>query len=167
VPNFYDACVDTAAEVGVGPDGCPVCAIDPDGDGDGFPVSIDCDDRNENVFPGAPEICNGTDDDCDLLVDEGFDLDGDGFVVCAEPVPDCDDADPTINPAAQELPGNAVDENCDGSLGACDPSAVWRNHGEFVRCVTIECEQLVEAGILTEAECDVLVSQAGMSDVGR
>ena len=53
------------------------------------------------------------------------------------------------------------------ALGACDPRAAWRNHGEFVRCVTADCEELVAAEVLTDAECDVLVGQAGTSDVGK
>jgi hypothetical protein len=101
------------------------------------------------------------------LIDEGFDRDGDGYSTCAAPLPDCNDTDPVIRPGALELPGNSVDENCDGSLGACNPGAPWRNHGEFVRCVTAECEQLVAAGVLTDAQCDVLVGQAGRSHVGK
>src|SRR5262245_14386597 len=44
-----------------------------DGDGDGFfptPCGPDCDDEDPQIFPGAPERCNGKDDDCDVLVDE-------------------------------------------------------------------------------------------------
>lgn len=167
VPNFYDACNGTPAGLGVDPHGCPVCGVDPDDDHDGFPASVDCNDTEAGVNPGAAEICDQVDDDCDGLIDEGFDRDGDGYTSCAAPVADCNDSNPAIKPGASELPGNIIDENCDGSLGACDPGGTWKNHGEFVRCVTAECEQLVAAGVLTDAECNALVGQAGKSDVGK
>jgi hypothetical protein len=44
--------------------------LDGDGDGDGFPASEDCDDGDAEVFPGAAEVCNGLDDDCDPLTTE-------------------------------------------------------------------------------------------------
>lgn len=34
--------------------------------------SLDCDDARSNAYPGAPELCNGLDEDCDGAVDEGF-----------------------------------------------------------------------------------------------
>jgi len=40
-----------------------------DADGDGVAWCIECDDANDAVFPGAPEVCNGFDDDCDSAID--------------------------------------------------------------------------------------------------
>jgi|GEM_PF-749271 len=50
-----------------------------DNDGDGVLSDQDCDDASSTVFPGAIEACNGADDDCDDVIDEGLgdaDLDG-------------------------------------------------------------------------------------------
>jgi len=121
----------------------------PDGDGDGFgageavracsrPVGHarlggDCDDEDPRVSPGARELCNGADDDCDGAADEGLDtrvwyadVDGDGYgdpltgqASCA-PLPDavanaldCDDEDADVHPGAVEE-CNGHDDDCDG-----------------------------------------------------
>lgn len=41
-----------------------------DWDLDGYPAEEDCDDLDPSVFPGAPERCDGVDEDCDGDVDE-------------------------------------------------------------------------------------------------
>src|SRR5262245_39414564 len=43
--------------------------IDVDGDGYGLGVD-DCNDANADVHPGADEVCNDVDDDCDGKVDD-------------------------------------------------------------------------------------------------
>jgi len=101
----------------------------------------------------------------ELIGDPGQcgDADGDGY----RPPVDCNNEDPSINPDAVELPGNFVDENCDGDLGACDPCSPWRNHGEYVRCVAHDVDLLVSGGVITEEEGDSLVSSAAGSHIGQ
>jgi len=130
--------------------------IDHDGDGygsgtyleisceeiDGWTLdSSDCDDLDADVFPGADEVCNGVDDDCDGTVDEGeaidmstwyADADGDGYgdagstaIACDAPTgyvedaTDCDDEDDAVNPDAVEV-CNGVDDDCDGETDTDD-----------------------------------------------
>jgi len=63
----------------------------------------------------STELCNGWDEDCDGIIDEGFDEDGDGHSTC-ETAPldvDCDDTRAFINPGQAEL-CDGFDNDCDG-----------------------------------------------------
>ena len=72
----------------------------------------DCDDSRPDVHPGATETCDGVDNDCDGApgVTEADD-DGDGYRICEG---DCDDANASIHPAMEEIPGDGIDQDCDG-----------------------------------------------------
>ncbi len=109
-------------------------AVDVDADGDGYSVYAgDCDDSNGNRHPGATEIYDLVDNDCDGETDEDYsvwyrDADGDGFGdadnsthAVSKPAgyvashTDCNDAQ------ALSYPGNAevydgIDNDCDGSI---------------------------------------------------
>ena len=65
-----------------------------DGDGDGVTEADgDCDDASADIYPGRAEDCNGIDDNCNGLVDEGFsDTDADGTADCQDSE-ECDGAD--------------------------------------------------------------------------
>ncbi len=84
-----------------------------DRDADGYSSAAgDCDDTNRDIYPGAPEICDGLDNQCpaDLgygEVDEGFDGDGDGISDCTDNCP----LDP--NPDQADVDGDAIGDACD------------------------------------------------------
>ena len=88
-----------------------------DEDGDGYSpcasvdAQPDCDDDDEFSFPGADEVCDGKDNNCDRIDDNPPDRDGDGFDECEG---DCDDQNLIINPNGTEI-CNGKDDDCDGS----------------------------------------------------
>ena len=124
----------------------------PDADGDGFgdpafdiyacdfPAGYvtdytDCNDADNAINPGAPELCNRMDDNCNLFIDEDLvfttyflDADGDNYgnalmdstwcdVVTGyiSDSTDCDDSNPLINPDATEIL-NGLDDNCNKEI---------------------------------------------------
>ena len=76
------------------------------------PEELDCNDLIAAINPGAEEQCDGNDTNCNGLIDDGLDVDGDGFRTCDIPG-DCDDNDPSVYPNAPELCDEA-DNNCNG-----------------------------------------------------
>ncbi|MBM4345153.1 MAG: hypothetical protein FJ100_17420, partial [Deltaproteobacteria bacterium] len=97
----------------------------------------DCNDDKAAINPSAVEICDDIDNNCNTKTDEGCDDDGDKYcdgaiavvgqpAVCPKTVAvqgkgdDCNDAVPTINPAAAEICDD-IDNNCNTSKDeGCD-----------------------------------------------
>ncbi|MBN1335376.1 MAG: putative metal-binding motif-containing protein, partial [Deltaproteobacteria bacterium] len=120
--NDEDTCPEDTA-------GCPEDTAPDwvDADGDGVIAGVDCDDANAAVYPGAADVCDGVDNDCDGETDEDglggsvfyADADADSYgdpttagLYCEAPEgwvengEDCDDSDGSVYPGA--------DEFCDG-----------------------------------------------------
>lgn len=97
----------------------------PDVDGDGYRYDEDCNDDDASVYPGASELCDDVDSDCDgEITDDYDDIDGDDLPDCIDPdadgdgIPatdDCNDRDDTVYPGAVES-CDFTDSDCDGSL---------------------------------------------------
>ena len=120
-----------------GTDACTERTFFRDADGDGFGDSevtelacvapdgfveddTDCADDCETCFPGGTEICDGRDNDCDSVTDEGVlsafyrDMDGDTF------------GDPTMSVQACEAPEGYVDndDDCNDACAICRPGGI-------------------------------------------
>ena len=131
--------------------------------------SSDCDDTNAAIYPLAPELCDGSDNDCDgNLGGDEIDNDGDGVTECSQ---DCDDADPLRFPGSAELcdgidndcdaattaVGGEIDADSDASLSCldCDDDAntgpgVYPGASEVCDGVDNDCDGTVDVGATDE-----------------
>lgn len=128
----------TDVDGNVGATAVDFSVVERDADKDGWINLVlggdDCDDHNATVHPGAVEVCDELDNNCDGTIDEGVttpywpDVDGDTFGdlagrvdVCVQPTgyvtdfTDCDDTNAAAWPANPEVCDEA-DNNCDGAI---------------------------------------------------
>jgi len=137
----------------------PLVIRDADDDG-ATECGGDCDDTLSGVHPGAPEVADGVDQDCDGTIDEGteaYDDDEDGFT---EDEGDCNDEDDRVYPGSlEDLPG--VDQNCDDFLEGAD------NDGDGYNIAAGDCNDLdptirpggTETANATDDDCDGTIDE--------
>jgi len=151
----------------------------------------DCDDSRDTVHPGAPEQCNGRDDDCDGQTDQGAnavemwpDTDGDGYfgaksgtmMLGCPPLSgyaaesgDCAELDAARHPGAPEV-CNLLDDNCDGKIdeGVRPQCGVGLCRRLGVSCQPEDCVPgvpVVEICNGLDDDCDGVVDQSSVCAV--
>ncbi|MCZ7683798.1 MAG: putative metal-binding motif-containing protein [Sandaracinaceae bacterium] len=129
----------------------------------------DCDDERPTVHPGAPERCDGLDNDCNGALDApGEDDDRDGWAdlicggTCVGRCGDCDDTRASVHPGATEL-CNGRDDDCDGALSPTGEDDDQDGHADAVACaatctaVCDDCDdtnELVHPGVAPPPDCN-------------
>lgn len=189
--------------------GCPGTTYFRDFDGDGIGSSDsgtfvacalpfgfsatdgDCDDNDERRLPGAQELCNGIDDDCNMQVDDGLesvqvypDADHDGYggrngtpvTGCAGSGygignNDCNDGDPAVFPGNKEV-CDYKDNDCDGDVDerVKPQCGVGRCVRESFGCDDSMCypgEERTETCNLLDDDCNGIVDDEGSCADGQ
>ena len=157
-PDESDPCPCTPGEDPTDTDGDGQAdACDEDDDGDGDPDETDCSPLDPGIGSGVEEQCDGIDQDCDLVIDEGFpDPDGDGIASCVDDdddgdgTPDDQDCDPEL---PETYPG-AV-ELCDGADNDCDGEIDEDSCEDGNPCTTDLCDAFAGCGYVpAPGPCD-------------
>ncbi|PIR66550.1 MAG: hypothetical protein COU51_03365 [Parcubacteria group bacterium CG10_big_fil_rev_8_21_14_0_10_36_14] len=175
-----DSCVDSGLDNGLVPDqhvtdGKSRDSTDdskvvwPDNDNDGYRENVDCDDNDPARYPGAKEICDNKDNDCDGEIDNRLtDVGGvcgsaigecnQGITVCFNGKLECDG--PTLVLPKNEL-CDGKDNDCDGKtdedwsllgticevgLGECAQSGYWQCNGSATKltCSASPLQPIIE-----------------------
>ncbi|MBT4648028.1 hypothetical protein HOC11_07230 [archaeon] len=92
-------------------------------------ISGDCNDNNQEIKPGVTEKCNGIDDNCDGIKDEGCDSDQDGFIdilIECENTPKCTD---DLGLSESSICNGCISLDCNDELDYINPDAVESCNG--------------------------------------
>lgn len=111
-------------------------------DGDGTTGCNDCDDTDASVHPGAPQRCDGVNNDCadaswpNLAGTNEGDDDLDGLSECAG---DCDDSRSTVYPGAPQL-CNGRNDDCDDPSWPDVPTIELDLDGDSISACEGDCD---------------------------
>jgi hypothetical protein len=204
-PNLTEVCNGVDEDCDTAIDEGSLVTLYADVDGDGFgaantaslrcagtsgfaTASTDCDDGDVAIYPGATELCDGANNDCDQATDEFVttlyypDTDDDGFgantgavSACAAPTDfvavsgDCDDGIGAVNPDASEL-CNGRDDDCAGGvddvgMATCVGMGACRRCGTCVQGDPVSSFEAAPAPNGSwDLDCDGAVSREFPSD---
>jgi thrombospondin type 3 repeat protein len=149
-------------------DNCPMSANadQVDLDGDSLGDVCDSDDDNDGVIDGV--------DNCPLTANSGqadFDRDGRGDVcdgdLDADKVANSVDSCSFTPPGAVINPGGCSIAQLCPCEGPRSATTLWKNHGEYVSCVTKNANLFLHTGLVTQPEKGALVSSAAQSQCGK
>ena len=156
----------------------------PDADGDGYTKvsagGTDCDDSNPSIHPGATEVCNGKDDDCNGQIDDGLPSQGpcsagvgacmrSGQITCSNGVWQCN-----VEPGEPNMEVcNGLDDDCDGlvdeelsnlgsctvGIGACMRQGQYQCVSGAVQCSAVPGQPSQEVCNGLDDDCDGSVDE--------
>ncbi len=163
-----------------------------DADNDGYTdCDGDCDENNDQVYPGADEVCNAIDDDCDGTVDGPSSIDATDFYAdtdsdsfgdpgdllrrCSQPTgyvensADCDDTNAAVNPDAIEI-CNDIDDDCSGQIDGEDATdrPTWYPDTDSdgfgnPKAFVVTCDQ-PDGYVLDATDCDDTAASVNPSE---
>lgn len=177
------------------PDFCDVCPFDSENDADGDGVcesndncpltananqsnsdndaagdACDADDDNDGICDAAaalPDVCQAGPDNCPLTYNsDQADFDGDGVGDACDTDDDNDGVVDNTDQCPATAQGAVVNSGGCSIADLCPCGNLWKNHGTYVSCVARTAESFLASGLITEAQKDAIVSEAGTSTCG-
>jgi len=159
-----------------------------DADKDGYPAAEDCNDNDGAVNPGAAEVCDGIDNNCDQVIDAGCNCTNGAEQPCGTDVGECQRGTLTcvdgqwgacegeVGPATEVC--NGLDDNCDGTIddnpvdaggactsgtGACEAEGTAVCNAGVLECNAVPGDPTQEVCDGLDNDCDGLVDNGDQS----